>query len=82
VAGEGFAQRRPAGAELGGGGVDAAELFGELKGAFGLGAVGQEAAGLPAHRSAETSSEHAGLRGEVRRAWGILGRTTGPEGAS
>jgi hypothetical protein len=48
VAGEGLAQRRPAGAELGGGGVDAAELFGELEGAFGLGAVGQEAAGLPA----------------------------------
>jgi hypothetical protein len=32
-----------------GGGVDAAELFGELEGAFGLGPVGQEAAGLPAH---------------------------------
>ena len=32
-----------------GGGVDAAELLGERVGAFGLGAVGEEAAGLPAH---------------------------------
>jgi hypothetical protein len=32
-----------------GGGVDAAELFGELEGAFGFGPVGPEAAGLPAH---------------------------------
>ena len=32
-----------------GGGVDAAQLLGELEGAFGLAAVGQEAAGLPAH---------------------------------
>jgi hypothetical protein len=48
VAGEGFAQRRPGGPELGCGGVDAAELLGELEGAFGLGAVGKEAAGLPA----------------------------------
>jgi hypothetical protein len=31
-----------------GGGVDAAEVFGELEGAFGLGPVGQELAGLPA----------------------------------
>ena len=28
---------------------NAAQLFGELEGAFGLGPVGQEAAGLPAH---------------------------------
>jgi hypothetical protein len=48
VAGEGLAQRRPAGAQLLGGGVDAAEVFGELEGAFGLGPVGQELAGLPA----------------------------------
>jgi hypothetical protein len=48
VAGEGLAQRRPGGAQLGGGGVDAAQLLGELEGAFGLGAVGEEAAGLPA----------------------------------
>ena len=47
VASEGFAQRRPGGAELGGGGVDAAELFGELEGAFGLGAVGEKALGCP-----------------------------------
>jgi hypothetical protein len=49
VAGEGFAQRRPGGVQLLGGGVDAAELFGELEGALGFGPVGQEAAGLPAH---------------------------------
>jgi hypothetical protein len=36
-------------AQLSGGGVDAAELLGEGGGAFGLAAVGQEAAGLPAH---------------------------------
>jgi hypothetical protein len=48
VAGEGFAQRRPGDAQLGGGGVHAAQLLGELEGAFGLGAVGKEAAGLPA----------------------------------
>jgi hypothetical protein len=38
VAGEGFPQRRPGDAEL----------LGELEGALGLAAVGQEAAGLPA----------------------------------
>jgi hypothetical protein len=38
VAGEGFAQRRPGGVEL----------LGELEGALGLGAVGEEPAGLPA----------------------------------
>jgi hypothetical protein len=31
-------------------GIDAAEQFGELEGAFGLGPVGQEPAGLPAQR--------------------------------
>jgi len=31
------------------GGVDAAQLLGQGLGAFGLGAVGEEAAGLPAH---------------------------------
>jgi hypothetical protein len=39
VATEGFAQRRPGGAQLLGGGVDAAELFGEGEGAFGFGPV-------------------------------------------
>jgi hypothetical protein len=48
VAGEALAQRRPGGVQLGRGGVDAAQLLGELEGAFGLGPVGQEAAGLPA----------------------------------
>ena len=50
VAGEGFAQRRPAGAQFLGGGVDTAELLGQRVRAFGLGAVCQEAAGLPAQR--------------------------------
>jgi hypothetical protein len=49
VAGEGFAQRRPGGAQLGRGRVHRAEAFGQGKGAFGLGLVGEEAAGLPAH---------------------------------
>jgi hypothetical protein len=49
VAGKGFAQRRPGGAQLLSGGVDAAELFGELEGTFGFGPVGEEPAGLPAH---------------------------------
>ena len=49
VATEGFVQRRPGGAKLLRGGVDAAELFGEGEGAFCFGAVGEEAAGLPAH---------------------------------
>jgi hypothetical protein len=39
VASEGFAQRRPSGAQLLGGGVDAAEPLRELEGAFGLGPV-------------------------------------------
>jgi hypothetical protein len=49
VAGEGFAQRRPGGAQLGGGGVDAAQPLGEREGALGLAAVCEEAAGLPAY---------------------------------
>jgi hypothetical protein len=40
VAAEGLAQRRPGGAQLLRGGVDAAELFGEMEGAFGFGVVG------------------------------------------
>jgi hypothetical protein len=50
VAGQGLAQRRLGPAQLFGGRVDTAELFGELEGPFGLGPVGQEAAGLPAQR--------------------------------
>jgi hypothetical protein len=49
VATEGLAQRGSGGAQLSGGGVDAAELFGELEGAFGLAAVRKKAAGLAAH---------------------------------
>jgi hypothetical protein len=52
VAGEGLARRRPGGTELAGGGVDAAELLGELEGTLGLGPVGEEPAGLPAQRVA------------------------------
>jgi len=37
-------------------GADAVELLGELKGSFGLGPGGQEAAGLPAHWPLGTSS--------------------------
>jgi hypothetical protein len=59
VAGEGFAQRRP-GAQLGGGRIHAAELFGEGEGAFGLGPVDKEAAGLPAHPWLEQSLTIAG----------------------
>jgi hypothetical protein len=55
VAGERLAQRRPGGAQLGGGGVDAAELLGELEGPFGFAPVDQEAAGLPAHPWLEQS---------------------------
>jgi hypothetical protein len=36
-----------------GGGIHAAELFGQRQGAFGLGPLGQEPAGLPAQRSVE-----------------------------
>jgi hypothetical protein len=51
VAGDGLAQRRPGGAEFGGGGVDAAELLGELEGMLGLSPVGEEPAGLVAQRT-------------------------------
>jgi hypothetical protein len=61
VAGEGFAQRRPGDAQLGGGGVHAAQLFGQGEGAFGFDPVGEEAAGLPA-QSAPSG------RGQTRRA--------------
>jgi hypothetical protein len=39
VADEGLAQRRLGAAQLGGGGIDAAQLLGELEGAFGVSAV-------------------------------------------
>ena len=64
MAGEGLAQRRPGDPELGGGGgVDAAEPLGEPEGALGFGPVGEEAAGLPAHRrplAVRLSTEQAG----------------------
>src|SRR5215211_5438980 len=59
VAGEGLAQRRPGSAELLCGGVDAAELLGELKGAFGFGPVGEEAAGLAAQPDAKDRGHSA-----------------------
>jgi hypothetical protein len=40
VAGEGLAQRWPGGPQLLRGGVDAAQLLGELKGTLGFGPVG------------------------------------------
>jgi hypothetical protein len=49
---EGFAQRRPGCAQLGGGGVDAAQLLGQRVGPLSFGPVGEEAAGLPAHPAA------------------------------
>jgi hypothetical protein len=52
VAGEGFAQRRPSGPKLLGGGIDTAQPLRERKCAFGLGAVREEPAGLPAQRVA------------------------------
>jgi hypothetical protein len=47
-----LAQRRPDGAQLGRGSVDAAQPLGQSEGAFGLGAVGQEAARLSAYPAA------------------------------
>ncbi|HEY6666629.1 MAG TPA: hypothetical protein VI036_16005, partial [Propionibacteriaceae bacterium] len=44
--------RWPGGAQLGGGDVDAAEPFGRGRCVLRFGAVGQEAAGLPAHSAA------------------------------
>ena len=49
VAGEGLVQRRPSGAELGRGRVDAAQPLGQGEGAFDLGPIRVEPAGLPAH---------------------------------
>ena len=51
VAGEGLTERRPAGAQLLRGGIDAAQPLGQREGALGLGPVGEEAAGLPAQWS-------------------------------
>jgi hypothetical protein len=50
--GERLAQRRPGSPQLGRSGIDAAQPLREREGAFGLGPVGQEAAGLPAQRMA------------------------------
>jgi hypothetical protein len=52
VAGEGLAQRRPSGPKLLCGGIDTAQPLRERKGALGLGAVGEQAAGLAAQRVA------------------------------
>jgi hypothetical protein len=52
VADEGFAQRRPGGAQLGRSRVDAAQPLGQGKRALGLGPVDQGPAGLPAQRVA------------------------------
>jgi hypothetical protein len=60
VAGEGFAQRRPGGAQLLRGGVDAAQPLGQGEGALGLAAVGQEPGGLPAQRSVERRTDFRG----------------------
>jgi hypothetical protein len=65
-------RRGPGGTRLGRGGVDTAKLFGQRKGAFGLGAVGQEPGGLPAQL----------LPGTFRPCWSPLaaspGRSSGP----
>ena len=66
VAGEGLAERRPGRAQLGGGGVDAAELFGELEGAFGFGPVDQEPAGLPAKQARQGGIEGSPVRSPQR----------------
>jgi hypothetical protein len=67
VATEGFAQRRPGGAQLSGGGVDAAELFGQGKGAFGFGPVGEEPAWLPAQRVAVVPAPLLGSHSAMSR---------------
>jgi hypothetical protein len=67
-AGEGFAQRRSGGSQLVGGGIDAAELFGELESTFGLGPVGEELAGLPAQPALGHAKVPLGLRVDDRPA--------------
>jgi hypothetical protein len=64
VTGERLAQRRPGGAELGRGGVDAADLLGQPKRPFGLGAVREEPAGLPAQlvTAADSQPSSSGFR--------------------
>jgi hypothetical protein len=59
---KGLAQRWPAGAQLGRGGIHATQPLGELEGTFGLGPVGQEPAGLPAHPAAEHARRHCRRR--------------------
>jgi hypothetical protein len=73
VAGEGLAQRRPSGAQLLGGGVDAAQPLGQGEGAFGFAAVGEEAAGLPAQRVAIVPAPRLGSALDSER---VLSRPT------
>jgi hypothetical protein len=49
-----------------GGGVDAAQLLGQGEGAFGLGAVGQESAGLPAQRVGDGARPYPAPLGSER----------------
>jgi hypothetical protein len=60
VATEGLAQRRPGSPQQLRGGVDAAQPFGQGEGAFGLGLVGEEAAGLPAQVASSGRADQPG----------------------
>jgi hypothetical protein len=60
AAGEGSAQRPPAVSQRSRGRIEAAEPLGQGKGVFGLCAVGEEVAGLPAHPWLEQSLTIAG----------------------
>jgi predicted DNA-binding protein (MmcQ/YjbR family) len=70
VAGERFAQRRPGRAQLGRGGIHAAEPLGQGEGTLGLGPVGQESAGLPAQRDIDQGSACAQEQQMARRSLG------------
>jgi hypothetical protein len=70
MAGEGFAQRRPGRPQLLGGGIHAAEPLGKPVGAFGLGPVGQESAGLPAHSLLGMQRPHWSASARARPAFG------------
>jgi hypothetical protein len=69
VAGEGLAQRRPGGPELGRG-VDTPELLGQGEGAFGVGPAGQDAAGLPAHSLLGMQGPYWSASARARSAFG------------